>query len=275
MTVSDEIMNCISAIGVIVILLCYSHRHYSISSNASIVVSSPKVIKHQNILHDIDRDRDELHQIIHPNQPKSSDWINDFCSKDGNEYYLKIPMSFFEDSLNLNYVLDVLLNQVNLCDDTQTVYNALELITDKYDALIPISKVEHKIAVYIYNLLHSRYCLSIEGLQMIQDNFFNGLYGQCPRVLCNGYNLLPVGLHDQLDVSTMKCYCAKCRDIYHPHLVKYRNIDGGIFGTTLPHLLLQLNLNIAPSRERCVYVQKIYGFEIDDSAEEKRIFDQE
>jgi casein kinase II subunit beta len=41
-------------------------------------------------------------------------------------------------------------------------------------------------------------------------------YGRCPRVLCGGQPVLPVGLSDAPRASTVKLFCPKCEDVYYP-----------------------------------------------------------
>lgn len=41
-------------------------------------------------------------------------------------------------------------------------------------------------------------------------------FGRCPRVLCGGQPLLPVGQADQPRKHTVSLYCPRCSDIYYP-----------------------------------------------------------
>jgi casein kinase II subunit beta len=56
----------------------------------------------------------------------------------------------------------------------------------------------------LYGLLHSRYIMTSRGLAMIREKFLNGVYGHCPRILCNKQNLLPLGLSEELKYSRVK-----------------------------------------------------------------------
>lgn len=103
-------------------------------------------------------------------------------------------------------------------------------------------------------------CEEVQWVMLISHVIFSG-----------GQNLLPVGIHDKLGESSVKCFCPKCRDLYHPPMVRHRSIDGAAFGSSLPHLLLQRFPEMAPVKADNSYIPRIYGFRIHDSAPELRI----
>lgn len=96
----------------------------------------------------------------------------------------------------------------------------------------------------------------------VYHKFLQGLYGHCPRALCDRQKVLPVGLSDSLKVSRFKVYCPRCEDVYIP---KFRsvNIDGAFFGTSFPHHFLKHypQAVILPPKIYH-YEPKIYGFKI-------------
>src|ERR1700712_2283637 len=57
-------------------------------------------------------------------------------------------------------------------------------------------------------------------------------FGHCPRVLCNGTKVLPVGRTDSPGQDTVKLFCPSCLDIYTPPNSRFQQIDGAFFGTT-------------------------------------------
>lgn len=65
-------------------------------------------------------------------------------------------------------------------------------------------------------------------------------FGRCPRVLCYGQPLLPVGLSDIPYQKAVKLYCQRCEDIYSPKSTRHGQIDGAYFGSTFPHMLLMV-----------------------------------
>jgi len=96
----------------------------------------------------------------------------------------------------------------------------------------------------------------------IYNKSLSGLYGTCPRALCDRQKVLPVGLSDSLKVSRFKVYCPRCEEVYIP---KFRsvNIDGAFFGTSFPHHFLQhYPKSIILPPKIYYYEPKIYGFKV-------------
>ena len=116
-------------------------------------------------------------------------------------------------------------------------------------------------AMDLYGLIHSRYILSPRGLAMMREKFLNGAFGVCPRVLCGGQNVLPIGMSEHLRHSRVKVYCPKCEDVYVPKK-KCSDVDGAYFGCSFPHILLQTYTDLVPKEKPNIYVPRIYGFKI-------------
>jgi len=57
-------------------------------------------------------------------------------------------------------------------------------------------------------------------------------FGVCPRYLCGGCRVLPVGASDTPGVETVKLFCPSCLDIYTPPNSRFQAVDGAFFGTT-------------------------------------------
>ena len=114
----------------------------------------------------------------------------------------------------------------------------------------------------LYGLIHSRYVHSPRGIAKVYQKYLAGVYGFCPRALCDKQKVLPVGLSDTLKTSRFKVYCPRCEEVYLP---KFRqiNIDGAYFGTSLPHVFLKHfpNAIIMPPKVY-LYEPKIFGFNI-------------
>ena len=208
---------------------------------------------------------------------KSSSWVKKYCALIGNEIYVEVPTSFIDDPVTRHAVYAA-YNSSN-AKFFPYVDEAIRLMTDLpfvSQTLLDDSKdtarrsIEHT-ARDLYDLYHAKYVVSNEGLRSIAEHAKKGMFGQCPRVFCEGNNLLPVGLHNKLAKSTVKCFCSKCRDVYHPIILKHRKIDGAAFGTTLPHLLLQRYPHFSAPVAPRSYVPRIYGFEIHESAKEIEI----
>lgn len=95
-------------------------------------------------------------------------------------------------------------------------------------------------------------------------------FGMCPLIQCAGQPVLPVGLKDDLGVDTVKIYCPKCSQVYHPPPIRSSRtgstsgVDGAAFGTTFPHLFLMTfnNLSPTPLPVESTYVPRVFGFRV-------------
>lgn len=116
-------------------------------------------------------------------------------------------------------------------------------------------------------MIHARFIITPAGLSAMKSKFKELRYGQCPRVLCHGQPLLPVGLSDVPGKCTVKLFCASCEDIYNPKSSAHNAIDGAFFGTSFPHLFYQAYPYLRPvQRSEENYVPRIFGFKIADDA---------
>jgi casein kinase II subunit beta len=138
-----------------------------------------------------------------------------------------------------------------------------------------IRHVIEKSARHTYGLIHSRFILTTSGLEKMLEKFENGVFGTCPRVLCDHSKLLPSGISDIPGVEGVKLFCPNCEDVYTPKSGRHAGIDGAYFGTTFAHLFIQTYPNLAPQlKSRQKYIPKIFGFRISDrSNKENQIED--
>ena len=116
-------------------------------------------------------------------------------------------------------------------------------------------------SIDLYGLIHGRFLQSPKGLAMMREKFLNGVFGVCPRVLCGGQNVLPVGMSENLRHSRVKVFCPKCEDVYLPKK-KCADVDGAYFGCSFPHILLMTYPDLVPKEEPVAYVPRIFGFKI-------------
>lgn len=208
----------------------------------------------------------------------SSDWVRRLLSTPGHQHLFQLPPSFTEDPVTANAVLEDIRQVVDSNDPhtSAVVENAVLLIYGKVknaraDTESEVSEIE-TMARKIYGLYHARYCTTNEGLRAIKAMFDKSAYGVCQRVNCDRFPLLPVGLDDDPGLSTMKCFCGKCRDLYESQLHDQRQLDGSYFGTSLPHIFLQRYVRLAPSRSTASYTPRIFGIEISPMALEMKKF---
>lgn len=95
-------------------------------------------------------------------------------------------------------------------------------------------------------------------------------------VQCAGQPVLPVSLKDELGADTVKIYCPKCSQVYHPAPARSRagtstGVDGAAFGTTFPHLFLMTFSNLVPDPLPLdsTYVPRVFGFRVHKPARQR------
>lgn len=98
------------------------------------------------------------------------------------------------------------------------------------------------------------------------EKYKQGVFGKCPRVICESQHLLPMGQHDVAKTSNVKLYCAKCEDIYNPKSSRHNTIDGAFFGTSFHNILFQVYPTLLPKKTQRRYEPRIYGFRVHASA---------
>eukprot|EP01117_Protostelium_nocturnum_P001115 TRINITY_DN11437_c0_g1_i1.p1 TRINITY_DN11437_c0_g1~~TRINITY_DN11437_c0_g1_i1.p1 ORF type:complete len:235 (-),score=72.43 TRINITY_DN11437_c0_g1_i1:162-866(-) len=206
----------------------------------------------------ISEDEDQESEALTSDSDRESTWISWFCGIKGNEFFAEVDEEYIQDDFNLtglnsmvpnyDYALDIIL-------DAET-----EELTEEQTEIVQSA------AEMLYGLIHARYILTSKGLSQMMEKYNNIEFGRCPRVFCQGQPLLPVGQSDIPRTNTVKLFCPKCQDLYHPRLSRHQNIDGGYFGTTFPHLLLQTYPELVPSKPPFSYAPKIFGFRIHKSS---------
>ena len=94
------------------------------------------------------------------------------------------------------------------------------------------------------------------------QKFLNGVYGTCPRALCDRQKVIPVGLSDALKTSRFKNFCPRCEEVYLPK-TRQVNVDGACFGTSFPQVfLMHYPMAVILPPKIYHYEPKIFGFKI-------------
>ena len=182
-------------------------------------------------------------------------WINQFCDQPGNEWYAKMEVTWAQDSFN-QYGLNELLPNFDL---------ALEMITDSHSdqwIYLSDSNIEAILvqAKHLYGLLHARYIIQFEGIRKMRQKYLDGLFGTCPRVLCENEKLLPVGTSHKIRHHSLKLYCPKCNDIYKcpPNI----QIDGAHFGPAFPHVFFTSYTKFDSFKNFKPFKMQMFGFPV-------------
>ncbi|KAM5492958.1 casein kinase 2 regulatory subunit [Microsporum audouinii] len=187
-------------------------------------------------------------------------WISSYCSLMGHEYFAEVSEEFIEDDFNLTGLgaqvprykeaLELILDvepdsdeededededdyeedeDIILGDERSPGYKKSDR---KHSRVASDLSVIESSGELLYGLIHQRYITSRQGMQQMFEKYQLQHFGSCPRVLCGGCKVLPVGRSDAPGVDTVKLYCPSCQDIYTPPNSRFQSVDGAFFGTT-------------------------------------------
>ncbi|KAF8655242.1 hypothetical protein AX16_003146 [Volvariella volvacea WC 439] len=168
-------------------------------------------------------------------------WISWFCSLPGHEYFCEVTEDFIEDDFNLTG----LNTMVPFWKEAMEM--VLDVEPDEDSSRVPDVSIVESSAEMLYGLVHQRYILTRAGLQAMVEKYESGVFGICPRVYCQGTNVVPCGRSDMPGLDTVKLYCPNCNDVYVPPSSRYQGVDGAFFGTTFAHLFFQTYRELAPA----------------------------
>ena len=204
---------------------------------------------------------DEENQVIDENDSNSDNrfpevseggWLEWFARLEGNEFLCEIDRDFITNKSNLigikcEQYLDTLLSPDAPNDATS--------LTEEYlDTLQAVKEV--------YGKIHKRFIKTAKGLALIREKYLNGVYGTCPRILCDKQILLPIGLSEDEKFSRVKVYCPLCEEVYNTRHQGF-DIDGAYFGTSFPQAFLMAYPDLNPKlKEYKGYIPKLFGFRI-------------
>lgn len=171
----------------------------------------------------------------------ANSWISWFLASKGNEYFCEVDEEYIVDRFNLT----------GLNTEVQGYSAALELITDTAADEDLNEEQRDQLetsARHLYGLIHARFIITSRGLSKMIEKYKKGDFGRCPRVLCYGQALLPLGLSDIPYHKAVKLYCPRCEDLYSPKSTRHGMIDGAYFGSTFAHMLFMVYPGLIPNK---------------------------
>lgn len=172
-------------------------------------------------------------------------WVGNFLKRNENVGLLTIQNSFLQDKFNL-----VGLNKY------------IPNINRSFDTLRGVSSSKYeKEEALLYYLLHQRYVLSITGMAKMLERILTNFYGECRRMGCEDFPLIPFGLSNNPRISSVKLYCHNCNNVFDPENA-LSNLDGCSFGSTFPHLLTLTYKEKFTKKKYGNYVPRIFGFRV-------------
>jgi len=111
-----------------------------------------------------------------------------------------VPTNYFQDTFN----------QMGLEYFSQTLDVILKPVFDSSSGLF------YDDAKKWYGMIHARYIRSQRGVNDMHRKYMRGDFESCTNISCNRKNTLPVGLSDVWGKSTVKIYCPRCKNYFHP-----------------------------------------------------------
>jgi len=182
-------------------------------------------------------------------------WIPWYCALKGHEPLVEIEEDFIRDNFNLYG----LRGRFSYYD------HALEMILssapDEEDMVDAEFMEIYRDATDLFAVIHSRYIISPRGMQIMREKYIAGVFGYCPRVLCDKQHVLPIGAHDELRLAPQRVFCPKCEQCYVPR-GKYKELDGAHFGPSFPQIFLQTYPSLVPVEAPRPFVPRIFGFKV-------------
>ncbi|KAK8877959.1 hypothetical protein M9Y10_004722 [Tritrichomonas musculus] len=198
----------------------------------------------------------------------SSRWIDQFLDQPKAKLFIRIDDEFLQNSFNIT----------GLKQKLKYFTPAYELIrrntTTSSRGEVDIETIE-KEAEVLYGLIHARYLLTRQGMQLMFEKYQRNEFQICPRVYCKGIVCLPYGISEEPGEHSLKMFCPCCNDVYNVTDHELIHVDGAYFGPSWVHMFLQKYSSIIPRDPPRVYVPKIYGFRICHSSDQEYYSDSE
>lgn len=180
-------------------------------------------------------------------------WISWFCSLDGNNFFCEIDRGYIEDAFNL-FGLKAYFRHPEVFSKALDVMLDKDTANDEEDDELSAS------TELLYGLIHARYIITAHGLETMALKYRNGEFGECPRHLCGGQGVLPMGLSNEPERGSCRLFCPRCQDIYVSR--DHRHIDGAFFGPTFPGMFYMTHESLVPMHHPLQYTPRVFGFKI-------------
>eukprot|EP00915_Cephaloidophora_sp_WS-2016_P003141 GHVH01004231.1.p2 GENE.GHVH01004231.1~~GHVH01004231.1.p2 ORF type:complete len:268 (+),score=39.72 GHVH01004231.1:1100-1903(+) len=233
------------------------------------------------------------------NLDPEENWVSWYCSLDGNEYFCEVTSEFLHDQ----FVFFGLKSKIapGFYDSALAMIRGCPPSDEMMQNSSFLEIFNH--ADVLYGLLHSRFITSADGLNQMREKFLEEDFGCCPRVMCESWPLLPIGLVEEPRVREVKGYCGKCQEVYEleneiyrqkidlgdepadPGARQYKHkeedldntesnnrnqVDGEFFGNTFAPFFYLTYPSIAPKDAPKIFEARLYGFRVQGSVSKVR-----
>lgn len=161
-------------------------------------------------------------------------WIDMYLDQPFGDWFCRVTSNFASDGFN---TFGLSVDPAHAKSAFSLLLGSDNVSSDSFDSDSE-DEIE-KCTEEIFCLIHARYIFTSDGLHEMKRKYQDGVFGRCPRYLCGGQNVLPIGLSDRPGVDTVKVYCPCCRQIYEADEA-HAGIDGAFFSKSFPHYLLMV-----------------------------------
>lgn len=126
--------------------------------------------------------------------------------------------------------------------------------------------------VHLYALVHQRYILTEEGLNLMHELYQAHAFGVCPRSNC-GAAAIPTSLTNTYDDGSVLLYCPCCKQLFKPSSEdELSHLDGAFIGTNFAGVFCAAYPNVVkPGPVKLE--KKAYGFRIFDISQYPEVRD--
>ena len=115
------------------------------------------------------------HNESDDDESEDTPWIEWFCKQKGNRFFCQVPTDWIEDSFNL-YGLD---GVVPYYSEAMRIILDLDLEDERRDD--DHYDIVEASAEFLYGMIHARYILTPDGLDMMRDKYEKRDFGRCLR----------------------------------------------------------------------------------------------
>ncbi|KAA6401740.1 MAG: putative Casein kinase II, regulatory subunit [Streblomastix strix] len=188
-----------------------------------------------------------------------SKWLQKFFTQPGSEFYCCCRPSWIEEECRHA------LHRNNDDSDDEGDKFCAEVILGRRDSSSAsgFSDEQNNEIQEFYIQLHQQYVASPPGLYDVKSKYSQGVYGKCPRLICQKQHLIPMQLSKDEDQKGIAMYCVRCNEIFLPSYLRHARLDGRAFGLSFAALFFIQYPELIPNQKTYLYndyAPRVFGF---------------
>lgn len=145
----------------------------------------------------------------HSSDDSGASWITSFCQEQQNQFFCEVERAFIEDGFNL----------YGLRPYVKHFKESLDIILDKKSHSEDDGEDQGEYqenAELLYGMIHARYIITMHGMETMSRKYDRKDFGQCPRIMCEGQAVVPLGTKDDPYQDLVRIFCPRCQQVYNP-----------------------------------------------------------